>query len=227
MKTYLKEIEKIRKILKVPDKRKKFWEENKKNFDRNIKELFEELKKNLKIDKKWRVYVASFSFISEKEIKPYDYDSFSSTNLIAKSEKQGFEIGIFLNKARLGFLSKPALIPMMMHELKHVEQAARNTLEYVESMFNDKVSEKLEKEAERQTEEEFRKEQIFESVLYCFDLGGWKFAEKMAEFLYKKICKIYGRGYEEAMKEQEYGIFLQAKKEKRIEKFIEYFCNKT
>jgi len=225
MQDYEKEILRIRKVLHK--NRKKFWEENRKNFDANIKNILDQLKLTINIDDKWKVYITSFNFISEKEIPPFHYDSFSSTNLIAASKNQGYEIAMFINKARLGFLSFPALIPLMIHEIKHVEQAAKHPKKYLMSMIKDKISEKLEHEADKdiaKVSDEFRKEEILESILYCYDQWGWTAAQEMADFWHSKIETIYGFGYLKDMTKEEYAAFLEAKSKKDINRFIDFFA---
>ncbi len=213
----------LRKKIKDKKERKKIWLENKRNFEKNILKIFSKIK-NKNLNKKWKIYILVGSFL-EKKALPYSYDSFSSTNLLAASKKQGFEVMVFLNRARIEFLSLPALIPLILHELEHVKQAQKNPKEYLLSMLNDKLSEKLEKEAEKESKkvsDEFKKEYTLESVLYCYDLGGWKKAKKMADFLFNQE-KLYGGGYEKGISVREYKAFLNAKKEKNINLFIEIF----
>lgn len=221
-----KEIFRIRKRLEeaVKSGRNKFWQENKKNFEKNILEIFNKIKGKNK-NKKWKIYILASEFLGKKSM-PYDYDSFSSTNLIAATKQQGFEIMVFLNKARIGFLSLPALIPLILHEFKHVKQAEKNPKNYLLSMLDDKLSKRLEEEAEKEIEkvsDEFRKEYALESVLYCYDIGGWEKAEKMMNFLFEQD-KFYGGGYEKGVSEKEYKAFLNAKKEKNINLFIDIFA---
>ena len=207
-----------RKLLK---NRKKFWKENKKNFKKNI----EFLVNKAELPERWKIYIVASDFLFDKKIFPFDYDSWSATNLISATKNQGFEIMLFFNKARSEFLSLPALIPLLKHELYHINQVAKNPKEYLLSVINDDLSRKLEIEAEKNTytNDEFRKEWVLESVLYCYDIGSWKFAKKMANFLFKEMKNIYGGGYERGMTKKEYEIFLKAMKKENIKIFIKNF----
>lgn len=219
MKQLLKQIPKIRK--RLLKNRKKFWRDNKKNFKRNIKLLVN----GAELPKRWKIYIVASNFLFDKKIFPFDYDSWSATNLISATKKQKFEIMLFFNKARSEFLSMPALIPLIKHELYHVNQVAKNPKEYLLSIINDNLSRKLEIEAEKnaRANDEFKKEWVLESVLYCHDMGGWKFSKKMADFLFKEMKNIYGGGYERVMTKKEYEIFLKAMKKKDIGIFIKNF----
>lgn len=222
MNTLLKEIEICRNKLRV--NRKKFWEENKKQLENNLKKII----KQLTFQKKWKIYITigNFLTLANKKIMPYDYDSWCSANLISASKKQGFEIMIFLNKAKLEFLSLPALIPIIIHELYHVKQALKSPKKYLESIINDKISREIELEAEKEVKklpDEFRKQEVLENILYCYDLGGFKYAKKMADHLYKKMKEMYGGGYLNSMTKKEYQIFLQAMKKKNINEFLNLF----
>ncbi|MBS3092216.1 hypothetical protein J4466_02245 [Candidatus Pacearchaeota archaeon] len=210
--------------------RDKFWHENKKNCERNCLFLVNLLKKQYQIPQKWKIniIVGNFSEKNNAKIKPFDYFSYSLTNLVVASKKQNYEFLIFLNKARIGFLSKAALIPLIAHEMQHIKQGALNPKEYLLSTIDDKLSEKLEREAELSARniknwDEFRKQQVLESVLYCYDLFGWNGARKMALFFYKEIKEIYGDGYLGDINEEEFKIFLNAMKKKDINLFIDYF----
>lgn len=218
-----KEILKIREKLKEAKERKNFWLKNKKNFEKNILKIFKILKKELKLEKKWKIYIVASNFLGKK-VMPYDYDSFSSTNLIASTKQQGFEIMLFLNRTRLEFLSLPALIPLILHEFKHIKQAEKNPKNYLLSILNNKISRKLEKEAEKneKNKKEFRKQVALESILYCYDIGKWKAAEKMADFLFAQD-KLYGGGYEKGISKKEHEAFLEAKKKKDIKLFVKFY----
>ena len=112
------------------------------------------------------------------------------------------------------------------HEFVHVKQAARNPKRYLRSLTNDRISKELEIEAEksvRNISDEFRKQWVLESILYCYDLNGWSFAKKMADFLYNQMENMYGGGYDKGMTKQEYDIFLISLQSRDISKFIEYF----
>ncbi|MBI2629708.1 hypothetical protein HYW76_01275 [Candidatus Pacearchaeota archaeon] len=223
IKKILKEAENSRRMLKSG--RKIFFSENTKNFEKNINKILNTFKKE--IPNGWKVYLTAGNFIGKEKIMPYDYDSFSSTNLIAASEKQGKEIMIFINKSRLGFLSLPALIPIIIHELEHVKQAANNPKKYLLSMTDDKLSIKLEAEAEnavKKLPEELRKQEILESVVYCFETEGWNAAVKMADF-FINIEKMYGGGYLRNITSQEYEALLKARKKNNINIFIDFLIH--
>jgi len=216
----MEQIEKSREILKKG--RIVFWEENKKNFKKNIKKISE----FYPVPQKWKLYIVASNFLFDKQIFPFDYDSWSSTNLIAATNKQGFEIMMFLNKARLEFLSLPALIPIIEHEFVHVHQAAKNPEKYLKSIIQDSLSKTLEMEAEEKVthiSDEFRKQWVLESVVYCHDLEGWELAKKMADFLHIQMENMYGGGYDKGMKKEEYERFLEAKEKQNIIHFIEFF----
>lgn len=220
MEIFLDSIKKIREELK--ESRYSFWEDNKKNFKRNIKKIMA----LHPVPQKWKLYVVASNFLFDKEIFPFDYDSWSSTNLIAATKKQGFEIMIFFNKARLQFLSLPALMPIIEHEFEHVIQASKNPNRYLKSISNDSLSKKLEIEAEKKVRyisDEFRKQWVLESVLYCYDLDGWKLAKKMADFLYIQMGDLYGGGYDKGMVKSEYENFIKAREEDDIDLFIDSF----
>ena len=210
--------------------RDKFWRENKKNCERNSLFLVSLFRKQYQIPKKWKIkiIVGNFSEGNNQEIKPFDYFSYSLTNLVVASKKQNYEFLIFLNRARIGFLSKTALIPLIAHEINHIKQGTLNPKEYLLSTIEDKLSEKLEKEAELSARKiknwnEFRKQQVLESILYCYDIFGWKGARKMALFFYKNIKKIYGGGYFGDMTAKELKIFLESMKKRDIRIFVDYF----
>lgn len=220
MEEFLNQIEISRKIIKK--NRKKFWEENKKDFKRNVKQIIN----NYSFPQNWKIYVVASNFLFDRKIFPFDYDSWSSTNLIAATKKQGFEVMIFLNKARLEFLSIPALIPIIEHELIHVKQAIQNPKKYLKSIINDSLSKKLEIEAEKQVkniDDKFRKQWVLESILYCYDMSGWSFAKRMANFFHKEMENMYGGGYDKGMTDQEFKTFTKAMKKKNIDIFIDFF----
>lgn len=213
-------IRKSRKLLR--GNRLEFWEDNKKNFKKNIKKIME----MYPVQKKWKLYIVASDFLFDRKVFPFDYDSWSSTNLIAATNKQGFEVMMFLNKARLQFLSFPALIPIIEHEFVHVLQAMKTPKKYLKSIINDSLSKKLEIDAENGTNyisDEFRRQWVLESILYCYDLNGWKFAKKMADFLYLEMENMYGGGYDKGMKKEEYEIFLKAEDKQNISIFINLF----
>ncbi len=215
---------------RVYKNRAEFWRANKKNCERNCLFLVNLFKRQYQIPQKWKikVIVGHFSDKNNLEIKPCDYFSYSLTNLVVASKKQNYEFLIFLNRARIGFLSKTALIPLISHEMRHIKQGTLNPKEYLLSTIDDKISEKLEKEAEFSARniknwDEFRKQQVLESILYCYDQFGWNGARKMALFFYKEIKEIYGDGYLGEINDEEFKIFLNAMKKKDINLFINYF----
>lgn len=219
MKIFLNEVSKNRERLKSFVERRCFWNENKRNFDVNIAKIV----KIIKLPKGWKIYLATGNFISNKKIMPYDYDSWSNTVLVAATKKQGHEIMIFFNRARAEFLSLPALLPLIIHEIEHVKQLAKSPTAYLKGIYNDELSRKLEIEAEKPIKKisiNFRKEALIESILYCYDTGSWKAAQRMANFLNKELADIYSGGYDQGMSNEQYKIFVEAKKQKNINLFI-------
>lgn len=216
----------IRTILKNRNKlltkyRKKFWKDNFNFFEKNIEDLFKKIKPN----KKYKLFFVTSCLITGNKF-PYEKDTWSSTNIISASKKQGFEIMVFMNSDRSGFLSKPALLPIVVHESQHIRQIEKHPKKYLLSMFDDKLSFFLEAEAEKEImkiNDEFRKEMMLESIVYCFDIGGWNRAQKMADYLYKDIINQYGGGYKQMMNDTEYKIFKEAKIKKDIKYFIKSF----
>lgn len=225
-----KEIYNIRKKLKDKSYRKIFFEKNKRENKKNVAELVKYFIDAEKVDKKWKVHIVVSDILSRRKIPPYDYNSFSSSNLLGATKEQGYEIMIFFNSSRMGFLSRIALVPLISHEVKHFKQASKSPKNYLMSMISDKLSRDLESEADKKITEncgfdELRKQEVLESVLYCYDnFGGWIGAGKMADFWYKDIEKIYGGGYMKNMTDREYRAFLEAKKKKNIGIFIEFFA---
>jgi hypothetical protein len=220
METFLELVKDSRKELK--EARISFWSENKANFKKNIKKIID----LYKIPRGWKVYVVASNFLFDRKIFPFDYDSWSSTNLIAATKKQGFEVMIFFNKARLEFLSAPALIPIVEHEMVHVIQAAKNPQRYLNSLTKDLLSKKLEMEAEKKVKhisDEFRKQWVLESIVYCYDSEGWEMAKRMADFFHEEMENMYGGGYDKGMTDEEYEAFLKAQKQKDIDLFIDSF----
>lgn len=191
------------------------WNKNKRNFEKNVSRIFP-----AKVGK-WKIYLVCGDFLG-KNLKPYDEDSFSACNLIAASKEQGWEIMIFLNKSRLGFLSEKALMHIARHELFHIRQIGRNSREYLISILEDKLSRKLEKEADSNSKEDERRAYVLESVLYCYETWGWQEAGKMAEFLFSSDSR-YGGGYDKDLKPKEYKAFLEARKKRDISIFVEIF----
>ena len=215
-------ISRCRKKLYSASSRKKFWEGNKKNFERNIKRIIRELK----FPKKWKVYIATGSFLTDKRLLPFDYDVWSGTFLSSATKRQGFEILMFLNRRWAEFLSIPALIPLVVHEAEHAKHAAKHPRESLKSYFDDTLAKKDEKTAElavRKLPKEFQDEAALESILYCYDIGGWKVAKKMADYLWKEQAEIYSGGYDPGMTKAQYNLFLRSKKTRDIKSLIKKF----
>ena len=108
---------------------------------------------------------------------------------------------------------------ILLHEIEHVKQAEKSPKAFLLSMLNDKASRKLEKQADKAANlKEEKREYALESILYCYEIGGWEKATKMAEFLFNHD-KLYGGGYEKE---------LSKKLTIKIMKYIvESFTNKT
>lgn len=221
IKSFQKEILHCRTKLKK--NRKRFWENNKKTFCKNVVEIL----RSCELPKDWKTYVVASNFLSDKEILPFDYNSWSNVNLVAATKKQGFEIMVFINRSRAEFLSRPAIVPLILHEAQHIRQAANNPKNFTSATLNDEVAKSFEKDAEKHIRflsDEFRKEAVLESVLYCYDIGSWNYASKMANFFYKERENIYSGGYDKDMTDSEFNLFQKAKREKKINLFIDYFC---
>ncbi len=218
--SFQKEIFQCRKKLKK--NRKPFWENNKRTFCKNI---IADLK-SCELPKEWKIYIVASSFLSEKKILPFDYDSWSTVNLIAATKKQGHEIMVFVNRSRAEFLSRPAIVPLILHELQHIKQAANNPQKYITSTLDDKIATSFEEDAERSIRHisnEFKREAVLESVLYCYDIGGWDCAAKMTNFLYNEREEIYSGGYDKGMTDNDFELFEKAKRENEIDLFINGF----
>lgn len=208
---------------KLKRNRNSFWENNKKAFCKNVIDIIN----SLDVPKGWKIYVLVSSFVSDKEIYPYDYDSWSVVNLIAATKKQGHEILVFINKSRAEFLSRPAIVPLILHEFQHIKQAAHNPHKYITSILDDEIAKAFEEDAEksiRHLDKEFKKEAVLESVLYCYDIGGWDCATKMTNFLYNERENIYSGGYDKDMTDNDYELFNVAKEKEDINLFIKRFC---
>jgi hypothetical protein len=218
---YLKQIKKAR--LEIKNDRKNFWNKNKVNFRNNIKNLIS----FFEFPKDWVVSIIASRFLLDRYTMPYDKDVWSFSDVVQATKKQGFDIVIFFNKTDLEYLSAPALLPLVVHEVKHVYQAAEDPLKYVKQTVDDELSKEYEKDAESEVKkysEEFRKENVLEKVMYCYDQEGWKGAKKMVEYLYEEEETI-SKGYDREMTKEEYDAFEKSKEEKDIDLFIDYFIN--
>lgn len=218
---FLKQIKKARQELKY--NRQNFWNKNRINFRNNIKSLVSFFKP----PEGWNVNIIASHFLLDRGIAmPYDKDVWSFSDVVSGTEAQGKEIVVFFNRADLEFLSAPALLPIVVHEMKHVEQVARDKEKYVLSTFNDEINRKYEEEADKEVKkfsDEFRKQNILEKVLFCYDKEGWKGARKIADYLFKEANNSFGGGYDQEMKEEEYKTLLKAEEERDIDIFIDYF----
>jgi hypothetical protein len=219
---YLKQIKKAR--FEIKNDRKNFWNKNKVNFRNNIKNLVS----FFEFPKGWIVSIIASRFLLDRYTMPYDKDVWSFSDVVGATDKQGFDIVIFFNKTDLEYLSAPALLPIIVHEVKHVYQAAENPVKYVKQTVDDELSKEYEEDAEagvRKYSEEFRKENCLEKVMFCYDKEGWKGAKKMVHYLYEEAEDAFSSGYDEEMTKEEYEVFLKAEEEKDIDIFIDYFIN--
>ena len=204
--------------------RTEFWKRNKKDFEENIKFLVNKAT----TPRDWKIYTIASHFVTDEEIMPYGYDSWSCVLLIAATKKQGQELLLFYNEARIGFLSLPALLPLVTHELLHTHQAAASPKKYSSSAFNDSYGSALETEVEsgiHDLPKIFLQEAVLESVLYCYDKKGWNSAQKMIDFLYKDRIKLYTGGYLPWLTQTDHEAFSEAKRQKNISVFINYYFN--
>lgn len=218
---YLKQVKKAR--LEIKNDRKNFWNKNSVNFRNNIKNIisFFEFPKN------WGVSIIASRFLLDRHTMPYDPDVWSFSDVVQATEKQGFDIVIFFNKTDLEYLSAAALLPLVVHEVKHVYQAAEDPVKYVKQTVDDELSKKYEQDADAEIKkysDEFRKENVLEKVMYCYDEEGWKGAKKMIEYLYEQEETI-SKGYDREMTKEEYDVFEKAREEKDIDIFIDYFID--
>ncbi len=221
---YLKQLKKAR--LEIKNDRKNFWNRNRVNFRNNIKNLVS----FFEFPKDWKVSIIASTFLLDRQIMPYDKDVWSFSDVVGATERQGFDIVLFFNKADLEFLSAPALLPLVVHEVKHVFQAAEDPIKYNKQTVDDKLNLEYERDAElevRKYSDEFRKENVLEKIMYCYDREGWKGAKKMAHYLYEESEDAFGGGYDQEMTKEEYDIFLKAEDEKDIDIFIDYFIEST
>lgn len=218
---FLKQLKKARHELKY--NRANFWSKNKDNFRNNLKNLVSLFPTPVG----WNVNIVAANFLLDRaESMPYDKDVWSFSDVVSGTEAQGKEIIVFFNRTDLEFLSAPALLPIVAHEMAHVFQAARDKMEYLKGTFDDEVSRKYEMECDnevRKYSEEFRMQNVMEKVLFCYDKEGWKGAKKIADYLYKEAQDAFGGGYDQEMKKKEYDLLLEAENEKDIDVFIDYF----
>lgn len=215
-----KQLKKIRHEIKY--NRRELWDKNRINFRNNIKTLTS----FFNFPEGWKVSIIASRFLLDKHAMPYDKDVWSFSDVVAASEGQGFDIVIFFNKTDLEFLSAPALLPIVVHEVAHVFQVPKDTRKYMLQTIDDTLSRIFEEEADAESakyNDEFRRENILEKIMFCYDEEGWLGAKKMAYYLYKEAKDAFGGGYDQLMKKQEYDIFVKAEEEKDIDIFIEHF----
>lgn len=217
---FLKQVKKARQELKSD--RPDFWKKNRVNFKNNIKTLIG----FYKFPEGWIVNTIASNFLMDKEAMPYDTDVWSFSDVVSATKEQGHNIIIFFNKSDLEFLSLPALLPIVVHEAEHVFQAPKDTKKYVLATIDDNISREFERGADaevRKYSDEFRRENVLEKIIYCFDKTGWQGAKKMADYLYKEAEDAFGGGYDQEMEKAEYNAFMEAYEEKDINVFIDYF----
>ncbi len=174
----------------------------------------------------WSVSIIASRFLLDRHTMPYDKDVWSFSDVVAATKNQGFDIILFFNKTDLEFLSAPALVPIIVHEVAHVYQAAREPKKYVQATVDDDLNKVYEKEADAESakyDDEFRRENVLEKIMYCYDEEGWKGAKKMADYLFKEAKDSFGGGYDQDMKKEEYAAFEKAEDDKDIDVFIDYF----
>jgi hypothetical protein len=219
---YLKQIKKSRHELKY--NRKEFWKKNMVNFRNNLKTLVS----FFPFPEGWRVNIVASYFLLDKEgiSMPYDNDVWSFADIVGATKNQGHDLVVFFNRTDLEFLTAPALVPIVVHEMKHVEQAAKDPKKYIEEGVDDELNREFEKEAEtevRKYSDEFRMQNVLEKIMYCYDKKSWKGAKKMAQYLYEEAENSFGGGYDQQMRKEEYEIFLKAEEERDIDIFLDFF----
>jgi len=217
---FLKHIKKARQEIKSD--RPDFWKKNRINFKNNIKTLIG----FYKFPEGWTVNTIASNFLLDREVLPYDIDVFSFSDVVSATKNQGFNIIIFFNKTDLEYMSLPALLPIVAHEAEHVFQAPKDTKKYILATIDDDLSKEFEKGADAEVQkysDEFRRENILEKIVFCFDRKNWAGAKKMADYLFKEAEDAFGGGYDQEMKKEEYHIFMKAYEEKDINLFIDYF----
>ena len=219
---FLKQIKKARHEIKY--NRREFWTKNSVNFRNNIKTIAS----FFKFPENWNVSIIASRFLLDRHTMPYDRDVWSFSDVVGATKNQGFEIVIFFNKTDLEFLSAPALLPIVVHEIRHVYQVPKDPKRYILQTVDDELSKEYEKDADAETRkysEEFRRENVLEKIMYCFDEEGWKGARQMADYLFKEAKEAFGGGYDQDMLEAEYKIFEKAEEEKDIDLFVDYFID--
>jgi len=217
---FLKQVKKARQEIKSD--RDDFWKKNRINFKNNIKTLIG----FYKFPEGWVVNTIASTFLMDKESMPYDTDVWSFSDVASATKEQGYNIIIFFNKADLEFLSLPALLPIVAHEAEHVFQVPKDPKIYILATVDDKINREFEKGADaeaRKYSDEYRRENVLEKIVYCFDKTNWTGAKKMADYLYTEAENAFGGGYDQEMKKDEYDAFMKAYEEKDINVFIDYF----
>lgn len=216
----LKQLKKVRHELKY--NRREFWQKNRVNFRNNIKTITS----FFKFPENWNVSIIASRFLLDKHVMPYDKDVWSFSDVVAATKEQGYEIVIFFNKTDLEFLSAPALLPIVVHEVAHVFQVPKDPKKYILQTVEDGLSKEYEKEADSASakyNDEFRRENVLEKIMFCYDEESWKGAKKMADYLYHEAKDAFGGGYDQEMRKEEYEAFKKAEEDKDIELFIDYF----
>jgi len=219
---FLKQIKRARQEAKSD--RPDFWKKNRVNFKNNIKTLIS----CYNFPDGWVVNTIASNFLLDREAMPYDTDVWSFSDVVSATKEQGYNIVIFFNKADLEFLSLPALLPIVVHEAEHVFQVPKDTKKYVLAGVDDEISREFERGADaevRKYSDEFRRENVFEKIMYCYDRASWAGAKKMADYLYKEAEDAFGGGYDQEMKKDEYQVFMKSFEEKDIDIFIDFFID--
>lgn len=219
-KRFLRQIKKARHEIKY--NRKEFWNKNSVNFRNSIKTIVS----FFKFPEGWTVNIVASRFLLDRYTFPYDKDVWSFSDVVAATKKQGFDIILFFNKTDLEYLSTPALLPIVIHEVAHVYQAAKDPAKYVRTTVDDDLGREYEAAADAEVKnysDEFRKENVLEKIMYCYDKQSWAGAKKMADYLYKEAPEAFGGGYDQEMKKEEYDFFLKSYEERDIDIFIDYF----
>jgi hypothetical protein len=199
-----------------------FWKKNRVNFKNNIKTLIG----FYKFPEDWVVNTIASNFLMDNEAMPYDTEVWSFSDVVSATKEQGHNIIIFFNKSDLEFLSLPALLPIVVHEAEHVFQAPKDTKRYLLQTIDDSISREFEKGADAEVKkysDEFRRENVLEKIIYCFDKTSWKGAKRMADYLYNEAENAFGGGYDQEMEKAEYDAFMEAYEEKDINVFLDYF----